>query len=104
VLVRGGGAPQKNRPSRSSKDCTRVCLILFGRSGCSTRRHPNSIRQVFWLTDHPTLLAFPSCSARTVATEDFVPVYSGGTAPDSRGIPYQARRHLMFMHLHVTDL
>jgi hypothetical protein len=47
--------------------------------------------QVFWLPDLPTLCAFPF---RLVTKQwlfaDFVPGYSGGTAPDFNGIPYYA--------------
>jgi hypothetical protein len=45
-------------------------------------------RQVFWLSDRPTLCAFPFQAVETVAFADFVPDYSGGTAPDFNGISY----------------
>ena len=64
------------------------CLLdPYGGYPVSSRTgSPNGIRQVFWLTDH--LLSGPSHLEKTVVLPDFVPVYSGGTAPDSHGIPY----------------
>ncbi len=50
----------------------------------------DTIRQVFWLSDQPTILSFPFRIDETVAAKNFVPDYSGGPAPDFHGIPYYA--------------
>jgi len=50
----------------------------------------DTVRQVFWLSDQPTILSFPFRIDETVAAKNFVPDYSGGPAPDFHGIPYYA--------------
>ncbi len=52
---------QKKIPrAKSPKDCTLVHLILRWESNNPRTDSLNNIRQVFWLTDHPTLRSFPS--------------------------------------------
>jgi len=45
-------------------------------------------RQVFWLSDHPVIRPFPFVIHKQWHFADFVPDYSGGTAPEFHGIPY----------------
>jgi hypothetical protein len=47
------------------------------------------IRQVFWLSDHPTDCAFPQVFLQWHVAA-FVPDYRGGTAPGFHGIPNYA--------------
>jgi hypothetical protein len=50
------------------------------------------IRQVFWLSDHPTGCAFPQGIFLQWLFAAFVPDYRGGTAPGFHGIPYYAEQ------------
>jgi len=63
-------------------------------SGRSSGSRIIGCQKAFALLATNLLTGLPIPIIGKVAQSAFVPVYSGGTAPESHGIPYQALRHL----------
>jgi hypothetical protein len=74
------------------KGCTRLSWPIKPAPMLFFAAYQHSARQVFWLSDHFTsrTLPFSVQIQKNSGLADFVPDHSGGTTPESHGIPCSA--------------